>query len=376
MRIKITVFILLILSVTFGLTPHVYSQQKFKTVRVLLGNYTNLNVSSLKGLKIKDLDTGKTLLRLRAESSINIFMSDSYITVKGKRAKGLKIISSNDEIVVNKTTYQGQLLFHVVNGKFQVINIVPLEIYLKSVVPGEILASSPLEALKAQAIASRSFTVYNILKSEKRFYDLSKNSQNYQGKLYNVNPNVVKAVNATKGRIMLYVGEVFGSYFHANCGGNTEYAGNIWKEETYPVSIKCTHCKKGNHYLWKSTVTTKEIEKKLNENGYSLKNGLAALYPAKVSSVSARTTVLIAEDAIGKKHKIRSDKFRNIIGSEHLRSTNFTFAAYQDGFVFTGKGWGHGVGMCQDGAVSLANSGKKYKEILQYYYPDIKIKKI
>lgn len=351
-----------------------FSGNDISTVRVLIGNYNDVKIVSSGAFKVKDLKSGKTVFRNKANRSLRVAASGDVLFVGGANLNSARLVSSQDVFSVGGSTYEGELYIYPIKGKVQVINIVDMEAYLKSVVPGEILASSPPEALKAQAIASRSFTVYRILKSAGRFYDLTKNSQHYQGKL-KYDARISEAVNSTKGKIMLYIGEVFGSYFHANCGGTTEYAGNIWKEETYPVSIKCPHCKGAKHYQWKSTLDVKTLEKKFKQAGYKLNGGIKALYPAKVSTVSPRTTVLTAQDASGKEYTLRSDKFRNIIGAKHIRSTNFDFAAYESGFVFTGKGWGHGVGMCQDGAVKMAKQGKNYKQILQFYYPDIKIKK-
>lgn len=354
--------------------PYAFAKTDISKIRVLIGNYKDVTINSEQGFHLKDLGSNKTVIRVKRGKVTRAAASGDVLFVGGANLNSAKLISKGGALSVNGTFYEGDLYLYPVKGSVQVINVVKMSDYLKSVLPGEILASSPPEALKAQAVASRSFAVYRILKSENRFYDLNKNSQHYQGKL-KYDARVSEAVNTTNGKIMFYVGEVFGAYFHANCGGVTEYAGNIWKEESYPVSVKCPYCKGAKHYTWKSTLDVKTLEDKLKKAGYTLNGGIKAVYPSKVSAVSPRTTVLVVEDGAGRKNTMRSDKFRNIVGAEHIRSTNFKFAAYDDGFVFTGKGWGHGVGMCQDGAVKMASDGKNYKEILKFYYPDVKIKK-
>jgi len=277
-------------------------------------------------------------------------------------------------IHVNGRPLRGELdIIDDPQEKLLAVNILGVEDYIRGVLYHEVSSRWPIESIKAQAIAARTYALYRIKNSSKRPYDLTNDiySQVYGGRgseRYRTNI----AVRMTLGLVMTYQGKLLPAYYHATCGGRTENVHEIWNEDAFPLSgIKCEFCRNSPHYRWKRNFRSKEVQDKLNAKGFSI--GL--IKEIKVTERNASNRVknleILARD--GKRLTISGKDFREIVGPNNIRSNNYTVEMRGYYFDLIGSGWGHGVGMCQWGANFMARKGYLYRDILKYYYPGIDI---
>jgi len=311
---------------------------------------------------------------------------DSYLFLNGKPYRGAL------EVVLGPNNLQGK------NPKsLLVLNIVYVEDYLKGVVPAEIgkLSEEEIEALKAQAVAARTYSLSRLGQYENLGYDLEASvvDQIYTG-AEGENPLVNEAIKDTKGKVLVFGEKLIHAYYHANCGGKTEYIERVWDKpkESYLISVDDDDfCSWAKNYSWEETWSKEELERNI-----SLYLDSLALLPhygfgnlvdliIKERSPSGRIEVLEVVTDSGT-YKINRDKIRWALkrGSDPnliLPSTLFDLEI-ERGFdnsiqwvTAKGHGNGHGVGMCQTGAIGMARKGYSYEDILTHYYPGVNVVK-
>lgn len=283
------------------------------------------------------------------------------------------------QILVNGRSFKGSMeIARDGNGKLTVINQLPLEEYVMGVLAGEIPGDWPQEALKAQAIASRTFAIQKRTAARRLGlpYDLegTAQSQMYQGSGL-VNENIRRAVLDTQGEIATYEGVPIDAFFHSNCGGGTCGAREVWNQDKpYLKPVSCPFGDNGAHFRWRAEIPVKDLVRKLR--GAGLKIGdIVQLEPVDWDS-SGRILKLSFTDSDGSSKSMKASTFRMAVGPDLIRSTRFTAEVEQDKVVFNGKGWGHGVGLCQEGAYGMALKGYGAFDILRYYYQGILVEKI
>ncbi|MFH1779304.1 MAG: SpoIID/LytB domain-containing protein [Candidatus Omnitrophota bacterium] len=255
-----------------------------------------------------------------------------------------------------------------------VINTVNLEEYLYGVIRNEVSTWWPIEAIKAQVIAARTYALYQIKDSKGKDYDVTADvSSQVYGGIFSEKWRTNKAVDKTKGKVLAYNGAIFPAYYHATCGGSTFDASYLWKIDLPPLKgVKCGWCKRSPHYSWEKWVPRQEVRAKLEKAGYVV-GDIAGFEPTKKDrSGSGRILEIRIKGNITNVDILAKD-FRRIIGTDVLRSANFKVTIIGPYVAFEGLGWGHGVGMCQWGAYYMARRGKKMEEILNFYYPASKI---
>lgn len=310
--------------------------------------------------------------------------------------------------------YEGELHFYKTNeNKFDVVVHLALEQYLKGVVPYEIGSDSPLEALKAQAVAARSEAI------------IALNSKLYSGDHYDLTSDVEcqvfsgnkkrteksdRAVMETKSLILSENGKPINAYYASNCGGHSELIKNVWGDRLVPQSYNISnfdweeqistdlsiednarewifsnppsYCNPNlnrelpewsqNNFRWKREFTIEEITKMTSKNE-DLGNLLEIEILKRGTSGRAYLANFIFEkESLEVKGEL---KIRQML-TPPLRSSCFVVDKTETGFVLHGAGWGHGVGMCQSGAITMANNGKSFEEILKHYYRKAKLLKI
>ncbi len=256
------------------------------------------------------------------------------------------------------------------DGKLLVINQLEVEDYIKGVLYHEVSNRWPIEALKVQAVAARSYAFTQMQANVKKDFDVTNDiySQVYGGRTserYRTN----LAVDATNGQVLMFQGKVLPTYFHATCGGHTEDAVELWpKQSLAPLKgARCIYCRESPHYFWKRNVRLRDIQDKLVAKGYDI--GLIEDISVTKRNNSERILSLLITDRTGKQMAISGKDFREIVGPNLIRSNNY-FIVMQGYYCdFIGKGWGHGVGMCQWGAQGMSEQGFTYDKILQFYYP-------
>ncbi len=277
-----------------------------------------------------------------------------------------KIGNFKGELLVSGVRYLGNIEIWKGERGLYLINEVPLEDYVRSVVLSEVADGWEMEALKAQAVIVRTYAVRYIQKGSGRLYHLTSSTlhQLYRGD--NSDSRVTYAVSQTAGEILTYEGEPIEAFYHSTCGGRTELPEEVFgKAYPYLKSVS-SDCSLSSYWIWQRRLGRAEIEKAL---------GLTGLREIRISGYTktGRAKELTFVTDKGTETVLAKD-LRRILGWKRLPSTWFTVRKSGDTFVFDGKGYGHGVGLCQWGAQQMAKEGRSYREILSFYYPGTVIK--
>ncbi|MEA3476261.1 MAG: SpoIID/LytB domain-containing protein [Candidatus Cloacimonadota bacterium] len=305
-------------------------------------------------------------------------------------------------------SYEGNLKIQLNQlGKMNLIANVEFERYIAGVVPNEIGDDTPMEAMKTQAIAARSEALYKIIHKQHKDdgFDLcaSVHCQVFSG-LTDVTKKVKRAVGETEYMVGIYNFEIINAVYSTNCGGITENSNNVWGGKSVPYltsiydgknsykinltneskvkqwilgkqQVFCnTENEKGwikNSYKWKKEFLKEDLEEHLNSI-----SDLGKLKDIKILKRGNSGRILELK-IIGTKNEIHLNNELQIRQAfSGLKSSLFFVQIIGNKVIFSGKGSGHGVGMCQVGAIQMAKEGYSAKEILKHYYTGIKITKI
>ncbi|MCA8914621.1 MAG: SpoIID/LytB domain-containing protein [Planctomycetes bacterium] len=282
--------------------------------------------------------------------------------------------------------YRGKLRVVAIGGGWEVVNVVDLEQYVAGVVGWEMIAGWPVEALKAQAVASRTYALFEMehARGAGRGWDVDDTTQYqvYGGigpadnpKLWRETANVLAARQETTGQVLTYHGQGFRAYFHSTSGGHTvdPYTAFGIKETIEPLmGVDLGEFdKESPKATWNVTMSAAEVRARFIEKGLSPSDVIRI--DAGETSESGHAITIKLYDRTGH-HKI-ADAFvvRQALG---LFSTNFSAVKNGDEWEFTGKGYGHGCGMCQWSARGMAKAGWDADRILHTMYPGSEIKTI
>jgi stage II sporulation protein D len=362
----------------FGLWSLVFGQsaQPAKYVRVsVLENVESLNLKASGFYEITDSSGG--VLSKGKNLKTTVVTHKEGILIAGRDFRTNKLLIKTDDpdiFIINGRKFRGSLQFiRDKNAKLSVVNHIDLEDYVQGILYHEASHYWPMEALKAQAIVSRTYAVYQMQENKSKDYDLTSDiySQVYGGKTserYRTN----KAVKDTRGIVLTYKDKIFPTFFHATCGGHTQDASKLWNIDMPPLKgLICDFCKESPHFSWHYVLSLNEIKEKLIKAGYKIDELRSIEILGKDSS--NRNTDLKLVSPLGD-IKISAKDFRNAIGPNIIRSTNFKVNTISKDAIFEGFGWGHGVGLCQWGAYFMAKQGYTVEQILRYYYPESDVK--
>ncbi len=370
-RSPLILCLLVFFSFSVGASP---TQSPQPTIRVaVLEGAVQFELSVRGKYEIIDVHSGEVVFSGAYLQKAPVSLQEDAIHIGHLKytADRLRVIARKDAaIFTDGWRLRGDIeILRTKNKNFIVINRVGLEDYVKGVLYKEISNRWPLAAIKAQAVATRTYALFRMAKSKGAEYDVTSDiySQVYGGRNAEKYRTTV-AANRTEGEVLAYKGEILPAYFHATCGGFTEDADQLWKQDLPPLKgVFCPWCRTSPHYFWRKNFRSKDIQAQLNQHGYEL--GLIQKIQLVDRNLSGRIRNLkiIARD--GKETLMAGKDFREIIGPNLIRSNNYTVEMKGYYFDLVGKGWGHGVGMCQWGASEMARLGKNYKQILSYYYP-------
>ena len=306
------------------------------------------------------------------------------------------IAVAQDKKALGKACYPGSILFRATNGKLDAINSVDVEDYLRGVVPYEIgkLDSSRIEALKAQAVAARTYAYKHFNSREAMGFDVFADTKDqvYKG-LESATALTDAAVKATAGVVMTYNGEFIIAYYHSTCGGITETLAT-WNRTNLPYLKSVPDrrpdgkpwCDESSYIKWERRFADKEIAKLFKANAseakavFSDKNGAdfkkIKFVKVKDKLKSGRIMTLRVETDKGH-FDVLTDRTRWLFKKAGTILPSSFFSIKKDGkeWVLTGTGFGHGVGMCQMGVRARAQAGQSYQEILSHYYQGITLEK-
>jgi len=283
---------------------------------------------------------------------------------------------NNENINVSKTNSIRLLL-----SETKEVKVIDLEEYLMGVLIGEMPVSYELEALKAQAVVARTYTLNKLINLSSahenadmcddinhcqayktKEYALASWDDNVENEKWN---KIKKAVTETTGEIITYNGALINAFFHADSGGKTEDILNIWGHEDIPYLKSVDSIEPP--FLDKVSLTYDEINKIMIEKYQDFDETLQDIE-------------IIERNSTGRVSKI---KISNIVleGTEirslfNLRSTDFEVKVDETNVVFETKGYGHGIGMSQNGANYMAMQGKTYEEIIKHYYTNVNLEKL
>ena len=303
---------------------------------------------------------------------------------------------SNNEFIENtdstqeniKSTYNyknyGTIkLLHKKTGEVEQVNI---DDYLCNVVSAEMPADYEIEALKAQAVVARTYTIYKInnkkhenadicddstccqawVDKETRFsrWEESKRESNWE--------KIQKCVQETQGQIITYQNQPINAFFHANSGGKTELPVNVWGGTGLPyLQVVETAGEEGyKQYESEVELTQDELIEKLKTKYSDISIDFSNQENLKILEYTDSGRVKTVKFG---NHEISGIETRTLLG---LKSTNFEISKENDKIKFTVKGYGHGVGMSQTGADAMAKQGKNYKEIINHFYSGVEIKEV
>lgn len=269
----------------------------------------------------------------------------------------------------NGRVYRGAIWLKPVRAgaetSFQAINLVDLEDYLLSVVPSEMPTSWHIEAVKAQSIAARSYAVANYWKNEKDNYDVkdTTDDQVYLG-VESETEAGNQACDETAGVVLKHNRKVISAFFHSTSGGATEVGENVWGKEIPYVQSVVDYDDNSPHFSWQRKCAVSQAEK-----AFGLKTGsLLSIQPFwKVASNRVKQAAVVSLDNTT---IVTGERLRQLF---KLPSSNFNVSFEDDYYIFAGRGFGHGLGMSQYGAKTLAESGYNAAQILSYYYRDVSV---
>lgn len=281
--------------------------------------------------------------------------------------------------------YKTIKLLHPESAQVEELNI---DEYLYGVVSSEMPASFELEALKAQAVVARTYTIYQIRNNSGKHENadicddfnccqawISKEERLAKWTPEEAESNwdkIVQAVDSTKGKIVTYDGQPINAFFHANSGGITESSLNIWGGIDYPYLKSVETAGEEGYTQYASQVVLKQQE---------LLSKIQARHPDCVIDFSQENCIQILEYTSSGRIKIIKFGNKEIAGTEArtllgLKSTNFKFLLDGENVTFTVTGYGHGVGMSQTGADSMAKTGANYEAIVKHFYTNVEISEV
>lgn len=308
---------------------------------------------------------------------------------------GLTVRPVSGNITVDGTRYRGSMLLRPTTGGITVVNVVDLEAYLRAVVPLEIgggRGPDETEAVKAQAIAARTYAVRQLGRREDLGFDYhgSVLDQAYGG-LDVEDATAARAVEATRGLVLVYDGQPIEAYYHATCGGRTAAVEEVWAAEPRPYLRSVSdarpdggwYCEGSDRFRWtdewdeEALLTT--LSRAFRRRGRS--GAVTRVESIEITrrTHSGRAGELVIRTNLGEE-RVRGDSIRWVLRPGPDRILNSTAIELQvrggsrvTGLTVTGTGWGHGVGMCQVGALGRARAGQSYWDILAAYYPGTRI---
>ncbi|MCX6345144.1 MAG: SpoIID/LytB domain-containing protein [Armatimonadetes bacterium] len=359
-----------------------------QTVRIGLTAFggSNINISADSGLCVGKTGSSDNLLTAQP-ISIDLEAGSKGITIKFDNKSidagaSLTITPSDpaDTLRVtseNKLTrkYRKTLEINFNARSLRVINIVSLEDYLLGVLPAEMPNSYPAESLKAQAIAARTYALSNLRKHASKGFDLCDctDCQAYIGVVAE-KPNCAKAVRDTCGQVLMFDGKPASILYSNDCGGATRDYAELYPDCNTPYLCAVTEPDDIIHIIWQLAYRFTELEKKLRDAGIKEASGLKSMMVSKTGSTGWVLEIKITGENAST--TITSSRLRKILGVSTLKSELFTIETLTSKeLLIKGKGWGHGIGLCQVGAKALAlpPHNLTYDKILAHYFPGTQI---
>ncbi len=296
------------------------------------------------------------------------------------RGKDLTVVTRVSPDGSDARAFRGSIAVRAHNGRLVLVNWVPLESYLRSVVPLELSVDAPEAALRAQAIAARCYSVAARGRHPNMPYELcdQPHCQLYLG-VRSESLRSDAAVKATEGQVLVHAGKVIEAPFHSCCGGATSAIEDVWRGGS-PVPYLSggsdigpdgAYCRRSPQFRWEFRVSGSALLRALRAST-SADPG-AQLKSIQVLKRDGGGRALEVEIVGTRRAIVTGGEMRSLLGRalgpDKLRSTRFVVGRRGDEYVFEGTGYGHGIGMCHWGAMGRAEAGETHEQILRHYYP-------
>ncbi|MEM8603273.1 MAG: SpoIID/LytB domain-containing protein [Cyanobacteria bacterium P01_H01_bin.121] len=338
----------------------------------------NINIGTSTPGVVRD-NNGKTLGQMPAMGGVAAKSNAGKVQLGQWKTGSIWVEPSNDGLVwIGDRWYRGRVRLTPSGGGLVAVNHVDLEEYLYSVVGSEMPTSWPLEALKAQAVAARSYALHRRAKVANRTYDVddTTSSQVYKG-VTSETTSTQQAVNQTRGQVLVHNGNIIEAVFHSSSGGHTENVEDIWSSPLPYLRGVVDYDQQAPVFAWSKTLSASQLRQRITGIGNIVSMVPVATTPhgrirqMKVVGTSGQRT--ISGNDMRNALDLRSSLFvaqpQGIVGAASKSNV-------PSGFVISGRGFGHGLGMSQWGAYGLAARGYNYQQILGHYYRQIALSQI
>ena len=338
----------------------------------------DIRVAIADGLKTVEVGGGPMMVSdLTGRSVVNdsptwlrATLRNGVIEVAGRRVDGLRLAPADVGFLrVNDREYPGALEIMKGGDGLTLVNELPLEDYLAGAVKAEAGDKMPLEMLKAQAIVARTYAAYHRRLNAEKAYHLvaSTLNQQYVGRVP-ADSVVWTAVRETAGQVLLWQGELFPAFYHTDSGGYTEDPRVVFAASNMPAlkPVRVEFPSESPHQRWRLELPLAELSAALLRGGISI--GRVVALDVLERSVSLRVARIAVRGTAGTV-TLRGNDLRRLVGYDTLKSTLFAVAVVGPVARFVGRGYGHGVGLDQWSAKTMADQGYTAQRIVLYYYP-------
>lgn len=360
---------------------------------------------TVRGYDLKIYHTGKKTAPKRWLAATGDKSTEWELRCGGGKIWGASLTSGKSVNLIEPVTietpagflhYEGkpfreELRIYSKGDKCEVVNVVDIEDYLDGVVNAEFNSKWSPEAIAAQVVAARTYALYQIGLARKKNYDVdsTEKDQMYEGSIRE-DAMASKVVDRTRGLVLTAkegTGKPLKAFYHSTCGGITNLPQYVWgaKYPGFKRAVKCPYCVSSPRYEWQVDMPGLELgvilQEKLKMQGQKL-SGLRVKERdtyGRVLSVETEWETggrALASGLTKKLVKIEANKFREWVGNKRMFSTAFHIRQEAGTWKFEGKGYGHGVGLCQYGAKAMGEKGFDMTSILSHYYPDATLRKL
>jgi stage II sporulation protein D len=338
---------------------------------IRVGLADNARTAELRGVNLDVVELGGCTGcggRSWLTDTVRAVAVDGGIEIDGRRVAGVRVRGER-AVRVNGRDYPGTIELLRTGAAMAVVNEVALEEYLVGVLLAESNERWPQEALRAQAIAARTYAAHHRALNAARPYHLlaSTAHQQYAGLVPPASPAWV-AVQETRGQVLLWEGDLFPAFYHSESGGYTEDPRLVFAARNLPAlrPVVCPFSAGSPHFYWNLDVKLPDLSELLRKHDVGV--GTVTAVHVSERTASLRATVVTVTGTRGTV-RLRGNDFRRIVGYDVLKSTLFAVAVDGRTARFAGRGYGHGVGMCQWGSKGMAEQGYTARQILEHYYP-------
>jgi stage II sporulation protein D len=302
----------------------------------------------------------------------------------GVQSRGpVEIQSPAGTLFWGATLLRESIILHPSKGGCSVVNRLDIEKYLDGVVNGEFSSKWNPEAVSAQVIAARSYALYQMREARRRgaIFDVESSirDQVYLG-TRGEEARASQIVARTRGMVLVAgpakAGQPIKAFYHSTCGGHTDAPEDVWGRAQPGVrgGVVCEHCGSSPRFTWQLRLTTRQLDEALASTGKGSVIGMEVLSRFSSGRVNKLKIAFLGKGGMISTRIVPGSQLRMLIGSEKFQSTAFSILRGEgDSWIFEGRGYGHGVGMCQWGAKEMGSAGFQVHEILSRYYPSARL---